>query len=122
MGHSFGSSQVLRLAAHVEASEATSRQAARREGKKGEGEGRSEILGLVLLASAYHVPDGGNPVFALPLPVLTLIKPIISQVGGGFRVWVGGGSKGWLGFVWMSDTKHCLTTHPPIHAPTYLYT
>jgi hypothetical protein len=40
----------------------------------------SSILGLVLLASAYHVPDGGNPIFTLPLPVLNLIKPIISQV------------------------------------------
>ncbi|GAB5037519.1 hydrolase [Nannochloropsis oceanica] len=37
-------------------------------------------FGLVLLASAYHVPDGGNPIFTLPLPVLNLIKPIISQV------------------------------------------
>lgn len=95
VGHSFGSSQVMRLAAHIEAEEAAAKAAAiRPKGvteeeaatrppaatAKGKTRGASEILGLVLLASAYHVPDGGNPIFALPLPVLTLLKPVISQV------------------------------------------
>ncbi|KAM3571719.1 hypothetical protein VYU27_006254 [Nannochloropsis oceanica] len=107
VGHSFGSSQVMRLAECVQ----------QREGGPGQSQHQhqhqhhhqphqpsqyehhagalvrgamhppfsfpsssSSILGLVLLASAYHVPDGGNPIFTLPLPVLNLIKPIISQV------------------------------------------
>ena len=120
MGHSFGSSQVLRLAAHVEAEEAARRHVAR---KGGDGEDhRSEILGLVLLASAYHVPDGGNAVFALPLPVLTLIKPIISQVRCAARVLgVGVGSVG-RGGLGRATASHLLTYPPPTHTHTHAHT
>jgi len=41
------------------------------------------LVGLVLLASALKMPDGGHPVFDLPLPVLTAIQPVISLT---FRV------------------------------------
>ena len=111
VGHSFGSSQVMRLAECLQRREGgpghkevgqqqqQQRQRQRQQPRYGQHEGAvvrgamyppfsssstssssSSILGLVLLASAYHVPDGGNPIFTLPLPVLNLIKPIISQV------------------------------------------
>jgi len=93
VGHSFGSSQVIRLAESLQRREGGQPQHTHDAGA-GAGEVRgamyppfssfssssSSLLGLVLLASAYHVPDGGNPIFTLPLPVLNLMKPIISQV------------------------------------------
>jgi pimeloyl-ACP methyl ester carboxylesterase len=38
------------------------------------------LAGMVLLASAYHMPDGGHPVFSLPIPILRIIQPILSRV------------------------------------------
>jgi pimeloyl-ACP methyl ester carboxylesterase len=76
VGHSFGSSQIMRLAHYLQQSEAFHTHTRTYPNPPPP----SDLLGLVLLASAYHVPDGGNPVFNLPLPVLNLIKPMISQV------------------------------------------
>ena len=119
VGHSFGSSQVKRLAAHVEAAEAAEARALARQQRHEQQHqqapgrpppGASEILGLVLLASAYHVPDGGNPIFQLPLPVLSFIKPVISQVRRFINI------EGGMFWSWTLDTQ----TPPRRHITLYL--
>uniref|UniRef100_A0A7S3XY53 Serine aminopeptidase S33 domain-containing protein n=1 Tax=Heterosigma akashiwo TaxID=2829 RepID=A0A7S3XY53_HETAK len=58
VGHSFGSSLVMRLATQFTA---------------------KNMEGIILLGSALSVPAGGSPIFKLPLCVLECLKPILSR-------------------------------------------
>lgn len=40
---------------------------------EGQEERRERLHGVVLLASALQMPDGGHPIFSLPLPIFDLV-------------------------------------------------
>lgn len=41
---------------------------------EGQEERRERLHGVVLLASALQMPDGGHPIFSLPLPIFDLVR------------------------------------------------
>jgi pimeloyl-ACP methyl ester carboxylesterase len=65
VGHSYGGPQAVRLMRRIEAE--------RSEDKGGDAATQKEIKGIVLLGAADFIPDGGHPIFTLPICLLELL-------------------------------------------------
>jgi pimeloyl-ACP methyl ester carboxylesterase len=80
VGHSFGTALALRLAAREAARDTAGvDSAAGGAGGAAGGAGGGRRLALVLVGAAAHLPDGGHPVFRLPLCLLRCLQPALSR-------------------------------------------
>lgn len=92
LGHSFGSSQVMRLTGRhslphypvpsrfPQMHHLTRLPFIYAAWLEKDAERRARLMGMVLLASALHMPKGGHPVFNLPLPLFSMIQPVVSAI------------------------------------------
>ena len=62
VGHSYGVAQTARLVAHL-----------KRENRAG------QVLGVVLMGAAEHIPPGGPPIFNLPVCVLSILQRSLTK-------------------------------------------